>query len=435
MARRAKGEGSYRHILPVKCEKCKAFDKCQIRLNPTGKCRKRDHKEFWRYQYHVPGIDGKPIRKILEAKTYKELVARVEQMRLEKGSVSNDTITVGQWCDQWRDVVLPGTVKKSTLDSYKFMLSYVTDSVRKKRLAKLTPIDLQTMFAELKEHGSKKTEDKLSSTTVRGIRSTLITCFQSAIDNGFLIINVAKKTKPLLNNDRREISFLTEGEMLRLLEVADSGEYYDEQARDDDGAQYLIKQWSMVIWLTLATGMRRGEVFGLTWSAVNFRDRTISIKANLQGGKLEKPKTKYSIRTISVDADTLQKLKEWKEYQERFAYDLDDLYNNHLGTVFTGMFGGPVQLDNFRERVFKRIIAKAGLADNITLHSLRHTHATQLLAAGVDAKTVSKRLGHSSVAFTLQTYVHVVEEVERGAADTMGAILAGKKVRKPAHKC
>ena len=103
-----------------------------------------------------------------------------------------------------------------------------------------------------------------------------------------------------------------------------------------------------------------------------------------------------------------------------------------MNTVFTGIFGNPVQLDNFRERVFDRMIAAAGLADTITMHSLRHTHATQLLAAGVDAKTVSYRLGHASVAFTLETYVHVVEDVERGAADTMGAILAGKKVRKTA---
>ena len=173
--------------------------------------------------------------------------------------------------------------------------------------------------------------------------------------------------------------------------------------------------------------MRRGELFGLTWDAVNFRDRTISIKTNLQGGKLEKPKTKYSIRTISVDADTMKRLKEWQEYQNQFAYDLDDLYKNQLNTVFTGVFGGPVQLDNFRNRAFSRIVAAAGLPDTITLHSLRHTHATQLLAAGVDAKTVSKRLGHSSVAFTLQTYVHVIEEVERGAADMMGSIMAGKK--------
>ena len=434
MAKRHKGEGSFQHIVPIKCEKCKDFVQCQIRLDSSKKCRKHDFKDFWRYQYYEKGIDGISVRKSIQAKSYKELVARVEKMQMDKGGLSNDSITVGQWCDRWRDVILPGTVKESTLKSYKFMLSYVTDKIRKKRLTKLTPLELQTMFTELKESGAKKSGENLSSTTVRRIRSTLISCFQSAIDNGFMTVNVAKKTKPPLDNDRREISFLTEDEIQRLLEVADSGEYYkaDEEAMEDEGIHYLIKQWSIVIRLTLATGMRRGEIFGLTWSAVNFRDRTISIKTNLQGRKLEKPKTTYSIRTISVDTDTMQKLKEWKEYQEQHANDLDDLYQNQLATVFTGVFGGPVQLDNFRNRAFKRMVAKAGLPDTITFHSLRHTHATQLLAAGVDAKTVSKRLGHSSVAFTLQTYVHVVEEVERGAADTMGAILAGKKVRKTA---
>ncbi len=432
MTRRLYGEGSYQHIVPKKCEDCKKYAECTIRLDPSLKCKKRDSKDYWRYQYYATKIDGTSERRALQARTKKQLEARVEKMRMENGEVNNDTITVGQWCDRWKDAILPGTIKNSTLDSYKYMLSYIPDNIRKKKLSKLTPLDLQKLFTELKEHGAKKTGEHLSSTTVRGVRSTLISCFQSAIDNGFLTKNIAKKTKPPLNNDKREISFLTGEEMMRLMEVADAGEYYatDEEAMDDDGIQYLIRQWSMVIRLGLATGMRRGEIFGLTWEAVNFRDRLISIKTNLQGGKLEKPKTKYSIRTISVDADTMKRLKDWKEYQEQFAYDLSDLYHNQLNTVFTGVFGAPVQLDNFRRRVFNRIVAAAGLPSTITLHSLRHTHATQLLAAGVDAKTVSKRLGHSSVAFTLQIYVHVVEEIERGAADTMGAIMSGKDVKK-----
>ncbi len=432
MARGPKGEGTYVHIVPIKCDDCKRFNDCTLRLTTSAKCRKRDCREHWVYQYYVKDINGKSVRKALQAKTRSALKARVDQMRQDKEGISSDTITVGQWCDRWKNDVLPGTIKESTLDSYRQMLGYIPEEIRKKKLSKLTPVDLQKLFIDLKDHGSKKSGDTLSSTTVRSVRSTLITCFQSAIDNDFMRTNVAKKTKPPLNNDRREITFLNKEEIIRLLEVAENGEYYDELSKDDDGARYLIKQWAMVIRLTLATGMRRGEVFGLTWESVNIRDKMVSVQTNLQHGKLERPKTKNSVRTISVDADTMQKLKEWQECQEQFAYDLSDLYHNQLGTVFTGVFGAPVQLDNFRNRVFVPMIAKAGLADTITMHSLRHTHATQLLAAGVDVKTVSKRLGHSSVAFTLQTYVHVVEEIERGAADTMGAIMAGKQIVKNA---
>ena len=433
MARRAKGEGSYLHIVPVKCEKCKDYKDCTKRLNPSSKCNKRDQKECWKYQYNVPGIDGKPVRKILQAKTRKELEKRVEQMHTNSNECGA-AVTLGQWCDRWGSAVIPVTVVDSTVNNYKFLLSYIPEEFRSKKLSKLSPVDVQQIITYLSEHGRKSDGEGLSVKSVRNIRGTIISCLQSAVDNGLLTDNVAKKTKPPRYNGRREISFLNDDEIQRLLAVADSGEYYklDEQNLERDVMQYSIKQWAVVIRLTLATGMRRGEVFGLTWDSVNFSDRTISIKQKLRNGKLEPPKTKNSVRTISVDPDSMEQLQKWKKYQEQYDFNLDNLFHNKLNTVFTGIFGNPVQLDNFRERVFDRMIAAAGLADTITMHSLRHTHATQLLAAGVDAKTVSYRLGHASVAFTLETYVHVVEDVERAAADTMGAILAGKKVRKTA---
>lgn len=431
MARRTKGEGSILHIVPVKCGKCKDFEKCTKRLDASSKCRKRDQKECWKYQYNVPDIDGKPKRKILQAKTRKELEKRVEQMRANS-EIYESAVTVDQWLDRWCSAVIPDTVVESTVNNYKFLLSYIPKDFRRKKLSELTPASIQQLFTNLRDHGRKSDGKGLSVKSVRNIRATFIACLNAAIDNGLITTNTAQKTKPPRYNSRREISFLNDDEIQRLLAVADSGKYYklDEQSLESEDMQYLIKQWAVVIRLTLATGMRRGEVFGLTWDSVNFSDKTICIKHKLRNGKLEPPKTKNSVRTISIDSDSMEKLQEWKKYQDQYAFDLDDLFHNRLNTVFTGIFGNPVQLDNFRERVFDRIVAEAGLADTITMHSLRHTHATQLLAAGVDAKTVSYRLGHASVAFTLETYVHVVEDVERAAAETMGAILAGKKIRK-----
>lgn len=431
MARNPKGEGAYLHIVPVKCKKCKEFKECTKRLDSSSKCRKRDQKECWKYQYNVRDINGKPVRKIMQAKTRKELEERVKQMKANNGNCGA-AVTVGQWFERWGTAVIPETVVDSTVNNYKFLLSYIPEEFRRKKLSSLTPVDVQQIITHLREHGRKSDGQGLSVKSVRNIRGTLISCLQSAVDNGLLTDNIAKKTKPPRYNGRREISFLNDDEIQRLLAVADSGKYYklDEQGLESEDMQYLIRQWAAVIRLTLATGMRRGEVFGLTWDSVNFSNKTISIRHKLRNGKLEPPKTKNSVRTISVDPDSMEKLQEWKNCQEQYGLDLDDLFHNRLNTVFTGIYGNPVQLDNFRERVFDRMVAEAGLADTVTMHSLRHTHATQLLAAGVDAKTVSYRLGHASVAFTLETYVHVVEDVERAAADTMGAILAGKKIRK-----
>ena len=429
MARRAKGEGSFQHILPVKCKDCKDFEKCVTRLDPDGKCRKRDRKDIWRFQYYVQGIDGVRKRLALEARSRKELEAKVMKMRMDNGNAVNDTITLGQWCDRWCDVVLPATVDDSTQKNYRFLLSYIPQELRNKKLSKLTPIMVQELLTNLKVNGKKTGKGGLRSKSVSNIRTTLKACIQAANDNGFIATNVVKKTKPP-RKDQGEISFLTKDEIIRLLSVADSGEYYDERSKDDDAAQFLIKQWSMVIRLTLATGMRRGEVFGLTWNAVNFTKKTVSIRTELRNGKLKPPKTENSVRTINVDNDTMQRLKDWKKTQEQFAYDLDDLFNNRLNTVFTGVFGAPVQFDNFRNRVFDPMVAAAGLPETIHMHSLRHTHATQLIAQGKSALTVSKRLGHSSVAFTLQTYVHVLENDDQDAADAMGAIMAGKQPSK-----
>lgn len=82
--------------------------------------------------------------------------------------------------------------------------------------------------------------------------------------------------------------------------------------------------------------------------------------------------------------------------------------------------------DNFRMRYYNPIVAKAGLPDGVTFHSLRHTHATQLLAGGVDPKTVSRRLGHSSVGFTLSVYTHVLEEMDSKATAVISSVIYGK---------
>ena len=413
MARRANGNGTYIHIVPIKCHNCKDFNNCTIKGNSEIRCRKRDIGEHWVYQYYVKDINGKKIRKALQAKSRRQLEKRVELLRMGTHGTDTDAVTVGQWCDVWLEKVLPNTVKKSTLSFYKNLIKYA-DSIRKKRLARLSVLDLQGLYSELLAHGGKDNKP-LSPTTVRSFRAAFITCLDQAVEHGYLTVNVAKKSKPPMKVEK-EIGFLTQEQIQRLLDVVDSGAFVSpyDSTTDDPARRHNIRQVSVIIRLALATGMRRGEIFGLTWDRVDFDRRTVRVDRNLQGGKLQTPKTGYSIRTISVDADTMERLRAWQERQKLFADEIGDLYCNPAGLVFTNSWGTPMNLSSFRSRVFVPVVAVAGLPDTVTFHSLRHTHATQLLAAGVDAKTVSVRLGHSSVAFTLRTYVHVLEDVERG---------------------
>ena len=426
MARRAKGEGTIYHVTPVSCDVCPQREGCRKKDAPEVKCGKRDRQDRWVYQYMVGLPGGKKSRRSLTAATKKELVAKIERLRMEAGPEGTRDVSLGSFLDYWQERILKDTVQPSTSVFYRSMVKYVPESLRKKRLADITPAMVQGMLSDLLAKGRIKKEGSLSVKTVRSVRTTLATALEAAIDNGFLIKNPVKKTKPPVATTHREIVFLAQDEIKRLLKVADSGEYYDTypSVLEDDGILYLIRCYAMAVRLTLATGMRWGECFGLAWKDVDFSAGTIYIHNNLQDGVLKRPKTAYSIRKISVDTDTMRRLKEWKKQQREYGKSVGDKYENKLDLLFTSISGVPVRYDNFRARQWANMMSKAELPPGCTYHSMRHTHATQLLRAGINVKVISQRLGHASVAFTLRVYAHVLPEQDRSAADAMAGLLA-----------
>ena len=426
MARRAKGEGTIYHVTPVSCDVCPQREGCLKKDAPEVKCGKRDRQDRWVYQYMVGMPGGKKSRRSLTASTKKELVAKIERMRMEVGPEGTRDVSLGSFLDYWQERILKDTVQPSTSVFYRSMVKYVPESLRKKRLADITPAMIQGMLSDLLAHGRIKKEGTLSVKTVKSVRTTLATAFEAAVDNGFISKNVVKKTKPPVATTHREIVFLSQDEIKRLLKVADSGEYYDTYPAvlEDEGILYLIRGYAMAVRLTLATGMRWGETFGLAWKDLDFSAGTIYIHNNLQDGQLKRPKTSYSIRKISVDADTMRRLKEWRAQQREYSKTVGNLYNNELNLLFTAISGVPVRYDNFRGRQWANMVKAAELPPGCTFHSLRHTHATQLLQAGINIKVISQRLGHASVAFTLRVYAHVLPEQDRTAADAMAGLLA-----------
>ena len=119
----------------------------------------------------------------------------------------------------------------------------------------------------------------------------------------------------------------------------------------------------------------------------------------------------------------LQELKEFREYQKQYAVYLGNKFQNEHNLIFTNIFGKPVCYSNFRQRYFLKMIGTAGISEKFRIHCMRHTHATLLLKAGVNVNVVSKRLGHSNATVTLNIYAHVLEEMEKTAADAWGKLL------------
>lgn len=243
----------------------------------------------------------------------------------------------------------------------------------------------------------------LNPNTVKKIYVVLQSIFTCGVEQGFIrdtpckhvILPKRKKTmKPTLDEKQTK-------EFLALLEV---------------------KKWDAdlkaIIKVLLYTGMRSGECLGLSWSDIDFENRSISINHNLAdiGGKhfLTTPKTESSIRVIGMSQALYDILKAHKEWQDKLIRDLGTKFA-HPEMVFTSSLG------NYKDRSclntsFKRFV-KGTKFDFLTLHSLRHCNATLLLNSGVDIKIVSEHLGHSGIEVTANVYADVLKSSKIKVAD------------------
>lgn len=170
--------------------------------------------------------------------------------------------------------------------------------------------------------------------------------------------------------------------------------------------------------------MRRGEILALRWSDVNFANKTIRVtKSRVRAANneiIEKtPKTDSSIRTIAVPKITINELRREKERQEQNKKDLGPMYKNQDYVVCWDN-GEPFK-PNYVSQNFRKVRKKLKLPD-ISFHDLRHTHATLLLEQQVHPKIVQERLGHSTITTTLDTYSHILPNIQQEAAEKMDDI-------------
>lgn len=181
--------------------------------------------------------------------------------------------------------------------------------------------------------------------------------------------------------------------------------------------------------LAATTGMRRGEVLGMRWRDVDFERSRLAVAQTMTNVGTElvtsTPKTQKGTRSVALDPTTLDALKAHRRKQaaEQLAFGRDYLESE---LVFRDPDGAPVS-PNALSNAFKHRIRLAGVP-TIRLHDLRHTHATLALQAGVHAKVVSERLGHSTIAITLDTYSHAIPAMQEEAAERVAALVFAPSV-------
>ena len=349
--------------------------------------------------------NGDSIFRYIYADSQKELTTKLRQNIDAFQGVElteQSKMTLAQWLDEWLEKHMTGTVRPGTLEGYrKDMDNHVKPYLGEKLLIKLTSDDLRELYQLLLERGRKLPRQNcgpgLAPATVRGIHATLHHALKTAADEGLIPFNPAEKvTPPRVQNTPKRV--LTHDQMEKFL-----------------CAIRFNPIWHDFFYTELTTGLRRGELCGLTWDDFDSEAGTLKVRRTIharKGGGLEAGETKTYAgqRTILLPYSTTQLLKE-----RRTAALTKWIFPDPLRPE------RPVNPSSAYRRL-KELLKQAGLP-SLRFHDLRHTFATHALASGVDAKTLSRILGHTKASFTLDTYTHVTGDMHRNAAEIVGNVV------------
>ena len=172
--------------------------------------------------------------------------------------------------------------------------------------------------------------------------------------------------------------------------------------------------------LAVTTGLRQGELFGLHWRDTDLTTGTLTVRHTVEELKgqlrLKEPKTAAGLRSVSLPEIAVQSLNEHRARMLKEGLAGSDI-------VFCDQRGGYLRRPNMERRHWQPIRKAAGLPDSVRFHDLRHSAAPMLLSAGVHPKIVQERLGHADIAVTMNTYSHVLPEMDREAAGHMDRLL------------
>jgi integrase len=354
-------------------------------------------KNQWWVQFT---INGKRYTK-RGFKTKKDAERALAEMQndVHKGSyVVPQKVTFGIYLDQWLDG--RQNITEETKKTYRsYCRTHIDQSIGSLPLEKLNPIAIQSFMNELREKG-------LADNTLRRIFSMVHASLNAAERMGLVQRNPANK----IEKPKAKKKQLTVWEPEVVSDFLEKSKHH-------------TRYW-ICIYLAVMTGMRQGEILGLRWSDIDFDRGTISIQQTLShdGKKIKDGgKTSGSVRAIAISPETIRILK---DHRTSITQELlQDGIRSDL--VICTQKGNPVN-PRMLYKAWTRLMSTLKVPE-ITFHDLRHTHASLLLKQGVHPKVVSERLGHSSITLTLDTYSHLLPNLQEQAAKGLDDLLSTKQ--------
>ena len=366
------------------------------------------------------GADGKQLKpytstfEVLPSWTEKsarkkaEAFAATFEKECREGVTSDSRQKFAAYCDYVIDLKEQRGVKHSTITSYKDLAARIYPQIGHIKLRELRADHLNDLYSALAKDGmNKRTGGKLSAKTIIEHHRLISTVLEQAVKEGLVPFNVASRAE-LPKAERKAVNYFQPEQIDAIRDALEEEPF----------------RWKVLVHLLLITGARRGEVLGLKWDKVDFEAGKIHICNNVLysadiGIYEDTPKTATSDRFVTLPAETMRLLRQYRTWQYSERLRLGSFYQNK-DFVFAQDNGKPMHPDSVTTWL-DRFSKRHGLP-HINPHAFRHTMASMLYFNGVDSVSISKRLGHAQVSTTADIYAHVMEEADQRNADILADI-------------
>lgn len=375
----------------------------------TGNITKRKTKKGICYELTVEGErdpeTGKRQRSFKRVSgNEKEAKAELRKMitEYEQGlAIRKLPKTVGEWMDEWVENYLPH-VEETTKVGYKTKIKcYIKPAIGDILVQSLRAYHVQKMVNDMIDRG-------LSAKNIKDTYNNINAAMKKAVVLRMVPYNPCEGVSlPKVKRYKAKVYDITN--IHKLLEIAKGTDMY------------------LPIFLCVTFGLRRGELLALRWSDIDLKTKTLSVRNNMVRGEkgfiMKAPKSEAGIRDIRFGDDALEVLRAAKKqyFDDMCSYGVG--FQN-LNFVIRQEDGSPMKPDSMTQK-WERFIEHHKLP-HIRLHDLRHSNATALIMAGVNPKVVQQRLGHSDVNITLNTYTHVLPEMDIQAAQILDSLVLKK---------
>lgn len=332
--------------------------------------------------------------------------------------VDPSTLTVAEFLNKWLAVYAEPNVSAKTLERYKGIITHhLVPAFGNLALPKLHPLHIQSYYATMRKAGRKdKRAGGLSAQTILHHHRILSEALKMAVKWQLLARNPADSVQPPAV-EQKEVKAIDASQTAWLLELAEGTRLY------------------LPIMLAVTAGLRRGEILGLKWGDVDWAAAAVRIQRSVEQTKagiaMKAPKSRQSRRIVALPSIAMDALRSHRAQQEASQaklgpdYATDDL----ICSVEDGSLWKPSAFTS----AYRALLVRRKLSGP-NFHALRHSHASQMIAGGVDMKTVSSRLGHSRTAFTLDTYTHLLPGQDQEAARKLDVSLRSARDQIRAHR-